>query len=229
MEIEKNITLINRTVMNNRKIKYIVIHYVGAVSTAKNNTIYFKNIYRGASAHYFVDDNSIWQCVEDKDTSWHCGAKKYYHDECRNSNSIGIEMCCYKKNGKLDISQKTIERTIELVKFLMEKYGIPLENVVRHYDVTHKVCPAPFVTDNLRWSNFKIKLGQRHSVINGFTSYLVKVTANALNVREGAGTNFKIKRIITNKGTYTIVAEENGWGKLKSGAGWICLNYTKRV
>lgn len=201
----------------------------GAVSTAKNNTIYFKNTYRGASAHYFVDDNSVWQCVEDKDAAWHCGAKKYYHDKCRNSNSIGIEMCCYKKNGKLDISQKTVERTIELVKFLMEKYGIPLKNVVRHYDVTHKVCPAPFVNDNLRWSNFKIKLGQRHSVINRFASYLVKVTANALNVRDGAGTNFKVNRVITNKGIYTIVAEENGWGKLKSGAGWICLNYTKRV
>ena len=73
MEINQNITNRNYTKGNNRKIEYIVIHYVGAVSSAKNNTIYFKNEYRGASAHYFVDDNSIWQCVLDKDVAWHCG------------------------------------------------------------------------------------------------------------------------------------------------------------
>lgn len=229
MDIKKNITLVNRTVMNNKTNKYIVIHYVGAVSTAKNNTVYFKNIYRGASANYFVDDNEIWQCVEDKDAAWHCGAKKYYHDECRNSNSIGIEMCCYKKNGKLDVSEKTVDRTIELVRELTEKYGIPAENVLRHYDVTHKVCPAPFVNDYERWYKFLRNIKYTTSIWNGFTSYKVKVTANALNIRDGAGTNFKINGVIKNKGVYTIVAEENGWGKLKSGAGWICLDYTKKV
>lgn len=229
MDIQKNITLVNRTVMNNKTNKYIVVHYVGAVSTAKNNTVYFKNTYRGASANYFVDDNSIWQCVEDKDAAWHCGAKKYYHDKCRNSNSIGIEMCCFKNNGKLDISEKTIANTVELVKELMEKYGIPPENVIRHYDVTHKVCPAPFVNESTRWYTFLRNIKYTTMIWNGFTSYRVRVTTNALNIRDGAGTNFKINGVIKDKGVYTIVAEENGWGKLKSGAGWICLDYTKKV
>ena len=45
-----------------------MIHYVGAVSSAYNNTVYFKKQYRGASAHYFVDENStIWRCVNDED------------------------------------------------------------------------------------------------------------------------------------------------------------------
>lgn len=61
------------------------------------------------------------------------------------------------------------------------------------------------------------------------SSYLVKVTANALNVRKGPGTNYGINGTITNKGTYTIVEENNGFGKLKSGAGWISLAYTKKV
>lgn len=60
-------------------------------------------------------------------------------------------------------------------------------------------------------------------------SYLVKVTANALNIRKGPGTNYGTNGTITNKGTYTIVETQGNWGKLKSGAGWICLNYTKRV
>ena len=60
------------------------------------------------------------------------------------------------------------------------------------------------------------------------TSYLVKVTANALNIRKGPGTNYAIVGCITDKGSYTIVEENNGWGKLKSDAGWINLNYTKK-
>lgn len=59
--------------------------------------------------------------------------------------------------------------------------------------------------------------------------YLVKVTATALNIRSGAGTNYKVNGVIRDKGTYTIVETKNNWGKLKSGAGWICLDYTKKV
>lgn len=60
-------------------------------------------------------------------------------------------------------------------------------------------------------------------------SYLVKVTADVLNVRSGPGTNYKINTQIKRNEVYTIVDAKNGWGKLKSGAGWISLNYTKRV
>lgn len=164
MDINKNITSTNRTIMNNRDIKYIVIHYVGAVSTAENNTKYFKSVNRQASAHYFVDDTSIWQCVEDKDSAWHCGGglqgllgHKYYK-KCLNSNSIGVEMCCYRNGSKLDISDKTISNTIELVKELMKKYNISASNVIRHYDVTGKKCPAPFVSNSNRWNDFKSRL-----------------------------------------------------------------------
>lgn len=61
------------------------------------------------------------------------------------------------------------------------------------------------------------------------SSYLVKVTANALNIRKGPGTNYGISGCITNKGTYTIVETKGNWGRLKSGTGWICLDYTKKV
>ena len=66
------------------------------------------------------------------------------------------------------------------------------------------------------------------------TSYLVKVTTDVLNIRKGPGTNYGTNGAIRDKGTYTIVAESDGpgaskWGKLKSGAGWISLDYTKKV
>lgn len=62
-----------------------------------------------------------------------------------------------------------------------------------------------------------------------FKAYLVKVTTDALNYRSGPGTNYKVNGTIRDRGIYTIVEESNGWGKLKSGAGWISLNYTKKV
>ena len=161
MEIIKDITNTNRTISNNRKIEYIVMHYVGAVSTARNNASYFKNTYRGASAHYFVDDNEIVQVVEDTDIAWHCGNDVYYCG-ARNSNSLSIEMCCYKmKNGNLNITADTEARAVELAKELIKRYNIPIGNIVRHYDVTRKNCPAPFVKDTERWENFKKKLQEQ--------------------------------------------------------------------
>ena len=60
-------------------------------------------------------------------------------------------------------------------------------------------------------------------------NYTVKITADALNVRDGAGTNYKVNTVVKKGEVYTIVAEDNGWGKLKSGAGWINLSYTTKT
>lgn len=62
-----------------------------------------------------------------------------------------------------------------------------------------------------------------------FAPYIVRVTANNLNVRAGAGTKYKVNTVIKKNELYTIVDEKDGWGKLKSGAGWIALNYTKKI
>ncbi|MCL2632561.1 MAG: N-acetylmuramoyl-L-alanine amidase, partial [Coriobacteriia bacterium] len=106
---------------------------------------------------YFVDDGSIWQVVLDRDISWHAGAT-YYYSDARNTNSIGIEMCCVSSGGKLDISPRTEANTIELVKMLMDRYNIEESNVIRHYDATRKICPAPHVNVPKRWTDFKAAL-----------------------------------------------------------------------
>ncbi len=62
-----------------------------------------------------------------------------------------------------------------------------------------------------------------------FTPYLVRVNTDVLNVRAGAGTNYKITTQVRRNEVYTIVNENKKWGKLKSGAGWIHLDYTKKV
>ena len=158
MQINKRLTKINYKKGNNRSIKYIVIHYVGATGGAEANCKYFEKIYRAASAHYFVGHKGeIWQCVEDKNIAWHCGATKYKHKEARNANSIGIEMCC-KKSGSWYFEPETVAATVELVKELMKKYNIPAANVLRHYDITGKRCPEPYVREANEWEAFKNKL-----------------------------------------------------------------------
>jgi N-acetylmuramoyl-L-alanine amidase CwlA len=128
---------------NTSVIKYIVVHYTGNDGdTDENNGNYFKNNVVEASAHYFVDDDSITQTVLDDYVAWHCGAKTYKHASCRNTNSIGVEICDDVKNSVIYPSEKTIENALELVKALMKKYSVPKENVIRHYDVTGKLCPA---------------------------------------------------------------------------------------
>lgn len=62
-----------------------------------------------------------------------------------------------------------------------------------------------------------------------FKPYIIKVDTDVLNIRAGAGTKYKVVGEIKRNGLYTIVAEKDGWGKLKSGAGWISLDYVKKV
>ena len=143
IKINKLLTKYNYTKGRVKPIKYIVLHYTGGNGdTALGNCKYFLGLNRNASAHYFVDDKSIWQSVEDNNTAWSVGAKSYKHKECRNHNSISIEMCSRIKNGEYYITQDTLRNAIELTKYLAEKYNIPNKNIIRHYDVTGKICPG---------------------------------------------------------------------------------------
>ena len=158
--IQQRLTPYNFASVTNRNILYIVIHYVGAESSAENNATYFANNRLTKSAHYFVDETSIWQSVEDKNVAWHCGGGLHgdeghtFYKKCTNSNSIGIEMCCKKSSSGWYFEDNTVRNTVDLVKCLMEQYNIPIERVIRHYDVTGKICPAPYV-DEQEWTVFK--------------------------------------------------------------------------
>ena len=139
---------------NANKPAYIVLHYTGNdTDTAKNNADYFFGGNRGTSAHYFVDDNSIWQSVEDYDGAWAVGdgGGKY---SITNTNSISVEMCCV--NGV--VTDKTESNALDLVKHLQKKYNISNNNVVRHYDASRKICPNWSANNWARWNNFKNKL-----------------------------------------------------------------------
>lgn len=147
---------------SSRVVKFIVIHYTGnAKDTAKANATYFHNGSRGASAHLFTDDDSCYQSVALNNAAWAVGGTKVYkHAECRNINSISIEMCC---SGNSIVSEKTINNTAYLCAELCKYIGITADTVdifvLRHYDVWDKQCPEQWATENNSgWIAFKEKV-----------------------------------------------------------------------
>lgn len=154
-------------------IKYIVIHYTGNDGDSdESNTNFFKRKVTKTSAHYFVDDDSITRSVPDDYIAYSVGGKKYtdykktggakLHGKCTNANSISIELCDSVKNGVIKATHKTINNAIELTKELMKVYNIPVENVIRHFDVNGKHCPAYWccnMANDILWeTEFKSKL-----------------------------------------------------------------------
>lgn len=139
-------------------VHWIVLHFTANNGdTAKNNADYFANNSNlRASAHYFVDLNEIYQSVKDTDTAWHCGRERggSYFNDCRNANSIGIEMCSVIRNGVYVIPEETVKNAAELVRYLMARHHVPVSRVCRHYDVTHKSCPEPWVRNPKQWEKF---------------------------------------------------------------------------
>ena len=123
-------------------VRYIVVHYTGsgtsAPGSAAANCKYFSGGNRNASAHYFVDDGTICEYADPAAyATWHCGDGHGRYG-ITNSNSIGIEVC---QNGNQPYTEAEVERLAWLVRQLMERFGVPPERVVRHYDASRKACP----------------------------------------------------------------------------------------
>ena len=156
LPITRQISNYNHYGRGSNNIKYIVLHYTANQNgTAKNHADYIGRSDVGASAHYFVDNNSIYQVIEDDCGAWQVGDGHGAYG-ITNTNSIGIEMCCMDKNCQ--ISAQTESNALELTKYLMDKYDIDIDHVVRHYDASRKICPNWSDNNWARWWSFKKKL-----------------------------------------------------------------------
>lgn len=164
IDIVKWSAFANTTQKANRNIDYIVVHYTAGSTSragaAKNNAVRFANPSIGASADFIVDDSTIVQYNPDIKNRycWHCGDNKNpysmggkFYGKCTNANSIGIEICSTNKNWrasdqanskKWTFTNSVIDKAVELTKYLMQTYNIPAERVIRHYDVSGKLCPG---------------------------------------------------------------------------------------
>ena len=153
----------NHIVRTKTGIKYIVLHYTANDGdTARNNLEYYHREPVQKSAHFFVDKTEVCCSVPWYNAAYHCGGSKYKYSaggslygKCMNNNSIGIEMCSKKDaKGNYYIPEETQRRAAEFTARLMKEYNVPIERVVRHYDVTGKNCPWPMV-DKVKWDEFK--------------------------------------------------------------------------
>lgn len=177
-------------------IKYIVIHYTANDGdSALSNAKYFANGSRGASAHYFVDSKNIIQSVKDDFIAWSVGGNKYsdtaktgggkFYGKCNNNNSLSIEICDDIKNNAIYPTEATINNVIDLVCTLMKKYNISINNVIRHFDVTGKKCPAYWCGDsqkNAKWQEFKNRIVEEEKVVKQNIKINGKIkTVDAIN------------------------------------------------
>lgn len=129
-------------------VNTVVVHYTGTNASAHNNLLYFSRNSAGASAHYFIDrDGALCQSVSESDTAWHAGNWQ------TNQHSVGIECV----SAGEDFTEAQVATLGELVRDLMARYGIPEGSVIRHYDVTGKLCPAPYV-DASKWAALKSRI-----------------------------------------------------------------------
>lgn len=156
MDIKKNFIEYNKTLRGLKPI-YIVVHDTGDPgATAQNEKDYFSGGNRNASVDFFVDGNEIIQIIDtDNYYSWHCGDGRGKYG-ITNGNSLGIEMYL-EADGSL--CETTVSQTLTLIKYLMDKYFIGINNMVRHYDASRKNCPNSLSSNNwARWYDFKDRL-----------------------------------------------------------------------
>ena len=148
----------NRSNRGGTPIRYIVVHDTGNPSRGANATAhynYFNGGDRSSSADFFVDDTQVL-CVNDyyKFYTWHCGDGRGKYG-ITNRNSVGIEFCINVDSDR----DKTLERTAQLVRELMQELNIPIDRVVRHYDASRKNCPQSMSGNGwAQWYKFKEKL-----------------------------------------------------------------------
>lgn len=247
----------------NRPLKYIVLHYTAGTSSkkgvARNIAAMFANpSNRDASADFIVDDAEIVQYNPDirNRYCYSVGDKKYgvkynslsasLYGVCKNSNSISIEMASSKKNKSTlnasdtdwYLTDAVVNNAVELTKYLMKTYNVPIDRVVTHNMVTGKPCPQPWTLNESRlsgWYAFKKRLTGGSSITDDTQSaetkvdyYAVVTDATGLNCRAGIGTGFSIVATYPMNTTLHIVKESYGWGYVEN-TGWVNLSYVRKV
>lgn len=209
----------------------ITIHNTGNIgASAKNNHNYMKNINRSgariASWHFTVGYDEIYQAQSTNYKCYHAGTT------AGNNTSIGIEICMYNDANK---QKMAYDNAIALVKILMNYHKFDISKVKRHKDWSGKHCPAWLIEGKYgyTWSWFKEQLTASTSAKPSApsNSFKVKIIVDSLNIRKGVGTAYPVVTTVEQNEVYTIVETKDGWGKLKSGVGWINISskYVQKI
>ena len=224
------------------KVCKITPHHMAGKLTAKRCGELFQNPNRRASANYGIGYNGEIYCYVDENDRAYTSSNKT--NDCQ---AITIEVANSQNGGNWPISDASWNSLVNLCVDICRRYGFRLNydgtpngSLTRHNMFAATSCPGPYLQSrfeelakvvNDRLDNEQPVPEPKPEIPT--EGYLVKVKADVLNIRENAGTNYKITGQIKDHGVYTIVAESDGqgaskWGKLKSGAGWISLDYVEK-
>lgn len=135
---------------------------------------------RYASAHYFVGvEGEIVQLIPDDEMAYHVGAKEYKEPVLNHFNTtypnnclIGVELCHTDWSGKF--TESTFDKALHLVSYLLEKYDLVTADIVRHYDVTGKICPKWWVENE---DNYNLFLGEVSNLLKRSRVYNERIRA----------------------------------------------------
>lgn len=238
----------NKTVNRNHAIDTITIHcFVGQV-TAKRGCEVFLPASKKASCNYVVGyDGSIGLCVEEKDRSWCTGGTMKVNGISGSANdyqAVTIEVACDAKHPYA-ITEKAMTALIELCADICRRNGIKQllwsgdknlvgqpakQNMTVHRWFAAKACPGDYIYQRLGdiAAAVNAKLEAASTVQASKVPYTVRVTATDLPIRKGPGMTYGSTQCIK-PGVYTVTEENNGFGRLKSGAGWISLAGVKKA
>ncbi len=226
----------NKTSPRNHKIDTITIHCVVGQVTAERLGEVFANPKRRASSNYGVDkDGRIGLYVDENDRSW-CSSSS-----SNDNRSVTIEVASdtlppYRVTDKafnalIDLCADICQRNgIKELKWKADKSligQVDKQNMTVHRWFANKSCPGDYLY-NLHGeiaNRVNEKIGTQKPVPQNL---LVKVLVGDLNIREEPSMKSKVVGV-TGKGIFTIVETQNGWGMLKSGAGWIYIDNTRYV
>lgn len=214
------------------KISKITIHHTAGVVSVETLGAIFAPKSRGASCNYGIgSDGRVILIVDEANRSW-CSS-----NAANDHAAVTIEVSNSVNDDRWLVSDKVLKKLIALCADICKRNGIKEltftgdknGSLTLHNMFANTNCPGPYLEKKIPYIVREVnkKLGVSNST--SFVPYKVIVTASALNIRDGAGTNYKINGVIKDKGVYTIVAEKNGFLKLKSGAGWISANYVKKI
>ncbi|HHQ0221708.1 TPA: N-acetylmuramoyl-L-alanine amidase [Listeria innocua] len=147
------------------RVSKIVMHYTANPgASADNHRRYFRDLKnRYASAHIFIDDKEAICIIPLNEVAYHANERSckltalqastsYYRGGNANLTSIGIEMCL-DKNG--NITAATFNRSVDVAAELCKTYDLTASDIIRHYDVTGKNCPAPWVAKPSELTRFR--------------------------------------------------------------------------
>lgn len=245
----------NRTI----KVKGLMLHSVGTPQPSANVFVKNWNKSGVLKCvHAFIDGNTgtVYQTLPWNHRGWHGGGSSnntHIGVELCEPNTIRYTGGSSFKDTDPATTKKIVLRTysaaVDLFAHLCKEYKLnPMTDIVSHREGHALGIASNHGDPEHLWSKFGLSMDgfrtdvkaemekgmstptkTENPVTNDSEQFRVRVTASALNIRAGAGANFPVMGVIRDKGVYTIVDQDGVWGKLKSGTGWISLNYTKRV